>query len=291
MDVESHNDLIEAAACFYKAIKVFPNPMELLQLLQKQAPESLMTLIFAMLADEATQDREVYFESLKKKHPTLKLKTIQDPVNADELNSGKQGLKLARTCVIADQPFEEGQVILYEDPVITCPRPDLNSNGHFCCDYCLKMLNQDSIDPDSMISCTHCGDMTLYCSTNCRAHAQKQFHATLCPNNPQNKAAKVLVEYCSQTGLVYPLMVARFVAKMVWKQGLVALKQQQQRSSAKSETPQIQEEWMHLEYLGFTPAVIDEALEKECQLVREALAYASPGAIECMFFLLIFNNH
>ena len=29
------------------------------------------------------------------------------------------------------------------------------------------------------------------------------------------------------------------------------------------ETPQIQEEWMHLEYLGFTPAVIDETLETE----------------------------
>ena len=278
--------LCEGAACFYKAIKVFPNPMELLQLLQKQAPEDLMNLLFAMLADEASADRDQYFESLKKKHPTVQLQSIASPIESEELSAGKQGLKLARTRVLASQPFEQGQVILYEDPVITCPRPDLSQHGHYCCDYCVKPLNANAMDPDSMICCPQCGDLTLYCSTNCRAHASKQFHATLCPGNPANAPAKALVDYCLNTGRIYPLMVARFVAKMVWKQGLVALKQQ--RASNKSaETPQIQEEWMHLEYLGFTPAVIDETLEKECQLVREALAYASPGALECTFLRFI----
>lgn len=43
---------VEAAACFFNAVKVYPNPVDLLVILQKSIPEDVVGLVYAMISTE-----------------------------------------------------------------------------------------------------------------------------------------------------------------------------------------------------------------------------------------------
>ena len=42
----------EAACCFYRALKVYPNPIELVMIYQKTVPDVIFSLVMAMMAQE-----------------------------------------------------------------------------------------------------------------------------------------------------------------------------------------------------------------------------------------------
>lgn len=42
----------ESAACFFRALKVYPNPVELLAILQKSVPEDVIGLVYGMVSTE-----------------------------------------------------------------------------------------------------------------------------------------------------------------------------------------------------------------------------------------------
>ena len=43
---------MDAAVYFYHAVKVYPNPVDLLMILQKSIPEEVCSLVFAMVSTE-----------------------------------------------------------------------------------------------------------------------------------------------------------------------------------------------------------------------------------------------
>lgn len=43
---------LESAVCFYHAVKVYPNPVDLLVILQKSVPEDIVGLVYAMISTE-----------------------------------------------------------------------------------------------------------------------------------------------------------------------------------------------------------------------------------------------
>jgi mitochondrial import receptor subunit TOM20 len=43
---------LDAALCFYKALKVYPNPVELIMIYQKTIPEAVFTLVYEMMSIE-----------------------------------------------------------------------------------------------------------------------------------------------------------------------------------------------------------------------------------------------
>ena len=56
------DQLIEAAACIFKSVKVYPNQVDLLMVLQKSLPQDLMGLVYAMLSTEV-QIQQMMMES------------------------------------------------------------------------------------------------------------------------------------------------------------------------------------------------------------------------------------
>ena len=42
----------ESAACFFRAVKVYPNPVDLLVILQKSVPEDIVNVVYAMISTE-----------------------------------------------------------------------------------------------------------------------------------------------------------------------------------------------------------------------------------------------
>lgn len=106
----------------------------------------------------------------------------------------------------------------------------------------------------------------------------------LCPNSDENIGAKVLNEYCKKENVVYPLLVARFLIKMIWKQTVEDV----ERMHAGMEGPaEMAEEWKHLEMLQLLQLPVDEIIERETRLVRNALQYASPSVKECKCVLAL----
>lgn len=43
---------MESAVCIFKALKVYPNPVDLLVILQKSVPEEVLGLVYAMVSTE-----------------------------------------------------------------------------------------------------------------------------------------------------------------------------------------------------------------------------------------------
>ncbi|RIB01355.1 mitochondrial outer membrane translocase complex, subunit Tom20 domain-containing protein, partial [Gigaspora rosea] len=43
---------LDAALCFYKALKVYPNPVELIMIYQKTIPEAVINVIYEMMSFE-----------------------------------------------------------------------------------------------------------------------------------------------------------------------------------------------------------------------------------------------
>jgi len=43
---------LDAALCFYKALKVYPNPVELIMIYQKTVPEAVFNLVYEMMSIE-----------------------------------------------------------------------------------------------------------------------------------------------------------------------------------------------------------------------------------------------
>ena len=57
LSTTAHDDIgaektAESAACFFKAVKVYPNPVDLLVILQKSVPEDVVNVVYAMISTE-----------------------------------------------------------------------------------------------------------------------------------------------------------------------------------------------------------------------------------------------
>lgn len=53
---ELGSDQIEAALCFYKALKVYPQPRDLIQIYDKTVPKPIIDILAEMIAADSTID-------------------------------------------------------------------------------------------------------------------------------------------------------------------------------------------------------------------------------------------
>jgi hypothetical protein len=187
---------------------------------------------------------------------------------------GLESLHELRRCEIkAGRNFQPGQLLFVEEPIAACLSAGASGVRH--CDFCLSDLDLSDIDPDSLPTCTQCGDCSdiVFCSLNCLDAAIVQYHKALCPS--RSTYANKLYRYCQDNGKTYPLLITRFVAQMVWKQNNLATKVGRMEQA---------EEWEQLERLpskDLTESQISE-MQQEWILVRDALKEIAAGADECM---------
>jgi import receptor subunit TOM20 len=52
MMIIGDGNTLESAVSFYHAVKVYPNPVDLLVILQKSVPEEIVTLVYSMITTE-----------------------------------------------------------------------------------------------------------------------------------------------------------------------------------------------------------------------------------------------
>ncbi|EZA59880.1 hypothetical protein DMN91_001430 [Ooceraea biroi] len=101
--------------------------------------------------------------------------------------------------MFANRPIKEGDVILTENPIVSCQFSWNLEYGYLTCDYCMAPLEtaEENVqrlagncemflphmgccktDKSSITECLACG--VKYCSLNCQNEAFKRYHSTLC---------------------------------------------------------------------------------------------------------------
>ncbi|KAF9180311.1 hypothetical protein BGZ51_006289 [Haplosporangium sp. Z 767] len=244
----------EAAICFYKALKVYPAPAELVMVYQKTIPPEVFTVVMGMLSKDVQSKQEKYYTVFPPKEMNVKVEEKPEGVTA-------QGEKVMRRGLVATKAFAAGQTIYTEAPVISSLEPSLE--GKNFCHYCLKQIATE----DSKVPCSKC-TRAVFCSEGCKTSAGQEFHDILCVKDADDVDVpeQSLHEYTKETRKLVPEMLAKFLVKMVYEES--------QNSGAEYNS------FDHMERLRYldVPAGPDE--KKEMDLLKVALGSNIPGIDE-----------
>ncbi|KAF8935956.1 MAS20 protein import receptor-domain-containing protein [Dissophora ornata] len=244
----------QAAICFYKALKVYPAPAELVMVYQKTIPPEVFTLVMGMLSKDVQSKQEKYYTVFPPKEMNVKVDEKPEGVTPD-------GQKVTRRGLVATKSFAAGQTIYSEAPVISSLEPSLE--GSEFCHYCLKQI----VDDSSKVPCSKCTQV-VFCSSNCKDSASQEFHDILCTKDSDDVSSpeRSLREYTKATRNLVPEMLAKFLVKMVHEESL--------NSGAEYNSFDHME---RLRYLEIPPSAEEE---KEMELLKVALGSNIPGIDE-----------
>ncbi|KAG5457651.1 MAG: hypothetical protein BJ554DRAFT_2277, partial [Olpidium bornovanus] len=116
--VSSPAALQQAALCFYRALKVYPSPVELVMIYQKTLRKELFDLVMAIFSAEMKKKQDEYYESFPPRDMNVFAKEFEAGVSAD-------GTKILRKGLTAARELKPGEVIYTEKPVVSCLQPAL----------------------------------------------------------------------------------------------------------------------------------------------------------------------
>ncbi|KAG2156380.1 hypothetical protein DEU56DRAFT_867816 [Suillus clintonianus] len=208
---------LPAAMCFYRALRVYPSPVELIVIYEKTVPPPVFQLVMELTNLDVKDRVEGYYTFFPPKAMNVAVETVDVP-------DGKGGT-MSKKVLVVTKDFEAGEVIYQEDPIVAVLDADLQGKGTHC-SYCLRQVQNDPIRPKS--DRLH----SIYCSSDCetqhKAHSQTLLF-TLEPPLPaamspemggtlreeRDNAQKAFVEYLIETKKAAPELVARFVARQV----------------------------------------------------------------------------
>ncbi|KAL1917887.1 uncharacterized protein VTP21DRAFT_3721 [Calcarisporiella thermophila] len=238
----------EAAICFFKALKVYPQPMELVMIYQKTIPESVFALVMGMMQLDIKRKQEQYYESYPPAEWNVKIGEIPEGHTAD-------GKTIIRRALVATKDFEANELIYREEPLLSMLEPELL--GKEFCDYCMRKVTDES-----KISCEKC-DRAVYCSTSCKDKAAAKYHNHICgpeaaPLHELEQSSKI------------PSMIARFLTTMVHDE-----MQKVTDPNAAEETA-----WDHIERLRYLDLPKTKEEEREMEALKVALRGKVPGVEE-----------
>ncbi|KAF9561202.1 hypothetical protein EC968_005829 [Mortierella alpina] len=243
-----------AAICFYKALKVYPAPAELVMVYQKTIPQEVFTLVMGMLSMDVHKKQEKYYTVFPPKEMNVKVDELPEGLTAE-------GKSVVRRGLIATKDFAVGETIYSESPIISSLEPSMEG-GEFC-HYCLKQI----VEEEFKVPCSTCSKV-VFCSPPCESSAMTEFHAVLCTKDSEDASSpeRGLYDYTKETNNKYPEMIAKFLVRMVHE-----------------ETVNSGEEYNlfdHIERLRFLEVRPSAAEEKEIELLKTALGSKIPGIEE-----------
>lgn len=208
---------LPAAMCFYRALRVYPSPVELVVIYEKTVPPPVFQLVMELTNLDVKDRVEGYYSFFPPKAMNVAVETVNVP-------DGKGG-SMAKKILVVAKDFEAGEIIYKEDPIVAVLDTDLQGKGTHC-SYCLRHIEKDLIRPTS--DRLH----SVYCSSDCqtqhRAHSQTLLFTlesalpaaispeiTGKPREDRDNAQKAFVEYLKDSKKAALELVARFIARQV----------------------------------------------------------------------------
>ncbi|KAI8092796.1 uncharacterized protein BX664DRAFT_328170 [Halteromyces radiatus] len=247
----------ESVLPFYRALKVYPKPLDLIMIYQKTVPDAIFQIIISIMSLEQKKIQNGFYDQFPPKNTHVKLMELP---SIDKMDDPKR--QTLRRGLVADKNIKAGDVIYTEQPFISTLYPSLE--GEYC-HYCLKRMD----GKDRSISCSNCTN-TVFCSIECERQGLTKFHQFMCTNNKYSSSTKEAAfdDYCSKYELKYPQMITRFLSSMVAEE-MEAKQPDQQRQHYSS--------WDHMERMRYLEAVPTENTQLEISLIKDVLTNKVPG--------------
>jgi import receptor subunit TOM20 len=209
--------------CFYRALRVYPSPVELIVIYEKTLPEAVFQLVMQLTNMDVKDRVEGYYSFFPPKAMNVAVKTVDVPQNAAEQPAG---VTMRKKVLVCTKDFQPGNLIYKEEAIVTALDTDLQGKGTHC-SHCLRAIEKHmAIRPDS--------DRfdSVYCSKDCQIKAKTysqgflftldsalpEHMATAMPSasaEARDSAQAAFAEYLKQTGKAAPELVARFIARQV----------------------------------------------------------------------------
>ncbi|KAG0346913.1 hypothetical protein BG004_000554 [Podila humilis] len=243
-----------SAVCFYKALKVYPAPAELVMVYQKTIPPEVFTLVMGMLSMDVHKKQQKYYTVFPPADMNVKVQEMSEGTNAE-------GQKVIRRGLVATKDFAVGETIYSEKPIINSLEPSLE--GSEFCHYCMKQIADDG----SKTPCPTCSRV-VFCSEHCEDRASHEFHPVLCTKDSDDASTPelALYNYTKETNNKYPEMVAKFLVRMVHEEA--------------QDSGEEYNSFDHIERLRFLEVRPSVAEEREIELLRSLLGSKIPGIEE-----------
>ncbi|KAF8969371.1 hypothetical protein BDZ97DRAFT_1915330 [Flammula alnicola] len=288
---EGPQSYLPAAMAFFRALRVYPAPVELIVIYEKTIIEPVFKLIMDLTSLDVKYRIEAYYDFFPPKRMNVS-------VEVRETTQG-QG---ARQVLVASKDFAAGEVIYKEFPVVTALDADLQTKGTYC-GQCLRPIEPEmslQMPKDTSTSAFH----LTYCSKACMLASKKQSQSLLFTLDPplppeipsalpppvaqeaRREAQAKFAEYIKKSGKSSPLLVARFIARQVAgeTQKLAQATSPSANSSAAegdfTDAEEQAEKYVladHLERLRYLEVVPNK---EETELLAKVLQTALPGLEE-----------
>ncbi|KZV77179.1 hypothetical protein PENSPDRAFT_645453 [Peniophora sp. CONT] len=208
---------LTAAMCFFRALRVYPSPVELLMIYQQTVPEPVFKLVVEMTQLDVKTRVEGYWDVF----PPKEMNVTAQPVDIESAS----GAAVRKRVLVATKDFKAGDVIYTEEPVVTALDADLEGKGLYC-SHCIR-----PISPDSAIRPPEGLDKfgPTYCSKECELKSVNQSQGLLFGTTspvPETEltpemiakraeAQDVFVSRIRAEGKTAALLVARFNTRQV----------------------------------------------------------------------------
>ncbi|KAI0307138.1 hypothetical protein B0F90DRAFT_1807816 [Multifurca ochricompacta] len=122
---------VEAALAFFRALRVYPSPVELIMIFQNTVPEPVFKVKGRV---------EGYYEDFPPKRMSVSTKAVEV--------TDASGITVLKRILVANKDFTAGDVIYREQPIVTVLDPDLEEKGSHCA-WCLRQINDGTaLRPD-----------------------------------------------------------------------------------------------------------------------------------------------
>ncbi|KAI8819435.1 MAS20 protein import receptor-domain-containing protein [Fimicolochytrium jonesii] len=242
---------VAAAKCLFRALQAYGEPMNLLMVLQQTVPEPVMSLIMEMYAAEIKKTQAEYFQNYPDPKENVQIKEVT-------MSTTESGKKIIRRGLTVTKDVKSGEEIFRVQPIVShCELDD-----H--CAHCTLPL------PPTPTACPKCAT-ARYCTPTCLSTAHDEYHGFLCPgDDTTGPAAQEFLEYCRERNVVVPVLVAKFLSRMVFEE---QVKPQRDPEATRAKYTA----WDHLERLFDLKLKPSDAETKEVELLQKIIAPKTPG--------------
>ncbi|ORZ16966.1 hypothetical protein BCR42DRAFT_413625 [Absidia repens] len=243
---------------FYRALKVYPKPLDLIMMYQKTIPDDIFQMIISIMSLEQKKIQNGFYEHFPPKSTYVRLAELPSLESKDDDN--KESL---RRGLVADKNIKSGEIIYSEYPLISAMHPSLE--GYYC-HFCMRRIEAGDINKTA---CSNCDDV-VFCGTECEKQGLKQYHQFMCTNNKFNAAenGQEFQDYCGTHHLKYPQMVSRFLSSMV---------AEEMDSKNPDQEQQHYSSWDHMDRMRYFESLPTENTAQEIGLIKRVLNNKVPG--------------
>ncbi|KAI0700788.1 hypothetical protein BC835DRAFT_1404784 [Cytidiella melzeri] len=282
-----------AAMSFFRGLRVYPSPVELLMIYQKTIPEE----VFKAPTAKLQEDDEAPETSPERSGPPSETSSqewdrLTDPgyykfFPAKHFNVSVQD-QGHKKVLIAEKDFMAGDVIYTEEAVVAALDADLQEAGTHCT-HCLRLVHKgDSVTADNDPL------NAVYCSKECQTKSKLQSHRCLFLPEPllppemgstmdmhaRSGGQQAFAKYIKESKRTHPLLVARFAARQIATE-IDKLSQQGMKPSDELDLPQLVEKGSpeyalgdHFERLRYVERQVSE---DETKVIQGVFSNSLPG--------------